>query len=1183
MGIQLVLFRRSTSFNSLLNSESPRLYRPWVQIYFLNQEIQTQICKNNRFCIKNARVFEKIEKICLFGELNILYSILNKFSLTLSNNIYLLNLALKGLDVTKSKKLDFPLNLLNKEKLDSHFGLSRATSILKRKRFFYQSNLKMNLYSESLKHKDFQKNKTKILSNVNLFKSFFFYFFSKKNKKLRFIRIRLISKARHKPTELALFAFKETNCKSEFLIKNLFYKAWVFNFLQPYFKSFSYFKFITLGNRYKKKTVPSFYNKSLKLPNFPKKIRNNYIVKDYSLFLNLEKIIESLYFEPKFVLYFRCSKNSFAIEKFKTYFNRIHPLNLENYKNIINLTNPKVEFHNSIFLKAREKNGFLFIKKNSLLFFKPQLNGKYINNFYYKQFLINFPPFLLETIESTPNFQQFKQNLFPTLNLDELFKKESILDVNVIFYQVFITIHENLEFLRQSKNYFLLQKLTFQFDSTFRNHLLSKGTFYSTDKTLFYYLSKNKVFSRNKNLKTLCLSQINKAVVLKKKISRYPSELFFLKKENLFFSHEKNLILKKQSQNSRNLSASAILFNKSNQKLFKLKKKILTKCLNSYFCPEKIPTCKLGFATFKCNFDFKFFLFAKDLNLRKRFNLSIYKSKIKGFLILQQIQLIQRLSFYSRFSNFINFKIGLFLKVDSLDYSSCSKKDLVLSISPINKGSYLKIGYLIPINIIDSFYKNLSFSKSNRQTQWLNEYKNLDHLIERIVKLNQSAEPLNLKKSTYLIILPQSLKQLLLVSFKFQLFLEKLRFKYLGSKSNFATHLFQDRRLLQLNLFCLIWVSKEYLHIKIFYILILFLIKNLKINIFKDLVEQKIIKYIRKRSLILFVKDSRLINFLYNSIFFYLFVEKKKKLIRTSFVEKLLKKLSLLIFKIERIQFEKSSSLSYLSYGQSLLLFSKNPSFLSKYNKDYLNIFYNLNLKVKRTNLFYTSSDLRETKRANFNSAFSNVLTNKSSKQFRSVNLNISPGFLFYGFYVVHKFKIASKKKNYQLNRTIQFNKLLNLFFIESRIYNSRLFSCINLKNQFFFFQLFVSPSTLNVRNHTKQIQNLSLKSQGKAQEFFIKELSPIINKWSDYYQFNSTSLKDLDFLLLKRLWSWSLKRHSKMTNSWIKEKYFFSLNNNKSLFSRKIHLQNSLEKSRINVMKFSKIKLVFIVLPKYY
>ncbi len=141
-------------------------------------------------------------------------------------------------------------------------------------------------------------------------------------------------------------------------------------------------------------------------------------------------------------------------------------------------------------------------------------------------------------------------------------------------------------------------------------------------------------------------------------------------------------------------------------------------------------------------------------------------------------------------------------------------------------------------------------------------------------------------------------------------------------------------------------------------------------------------------------------------------------------------------------------------------------------------------------------------------------------------------------------------------------------------------------------------------------MKTLILKSQGKSQLSFIKNLSPLITKWSHYYSFENKNqailnlegtkknLKTLNFLLVKRLWKWSLKRHNKMSNIWIKNKYFFSINNQKALFSTKVSfpingmaLISKLDESKFRSSKnkktkdsiyFSKIKLVFIILPKY-
>jgi hypothetical protein len=97
--------------------------------------------------------------------------------------------------------------------------------------------------------------------------------------------------------------------------------------------------------------------------------------------------------------------------------------------------------------------------------------------------------------------------------------------------------------------------------------------------------------------------------------------------------------------------------------------------------------------------------------------------------------------------------------------------------------------------------------------------------------------------------------------------------------------------------------------------------------------------------------------------------------------------------------------------------------------------------------------------------------------------------------------------------------------------------------------QTVILPAKENLKNHMNQIKDIFFKVQGESQESLIKKTSSIIHKWSDYYKIIPRNSNKLQFLLVKILWKWCSKRHNHVSNFWIKEKYFFSLNNKKYLF----------------------------------
>lgn len=271
-----------------------------------------------------------------------------------------------------------------------------------------------------------------------------------------------------------------------------------------------------------------------------------------------------------------------------------------------------------------------------------------------------------------------------------------------------------------------------------------------------------------------------------------------------------------------------------------------------------------------------------------------------------------------------------------------------------------------------------------------------------------------------------------------------------------------------------------------------------------------------------------------------------------------------LILQIQIKQYKIVFNTFFIFYGESLLLFHSKSSIFNKHKQSFFNSLYKENISIKKKKLCHTIFSLNKT----------------------------PSGFIFYGFY------IFQKTKSHKLT-CFQNNIQQNLNFIEKKTSNL-IFNKLKTNKKIPYFYLnypetTIQPSKNNIQNHIKQIKYIIYKSQGQTQENLIHKISPIINKWSNYYQLVAIRaiLNNCDYLLMKMLWKWCLKRHNDKNNLWIKEKYFSSLNHQKTLFTTEKHiyleneyqpLKTQLESTEIVRFQNKKTlnKKLFVVLAEY-
>ncbi len=90
-------------------------------------------------------------------------------------------------------------------------------------------------------------------------------------------------------------------------------------------------------------------------------------------------------------------------------------------------------------------------------------------------------------------------------------------------------------------------------------------------------------------------------------------------------------------------------------------------------------------------------------------------------------------------------------------------------------------------------------------------------------------------------------------------------------------------------------------------------------------------------------------------------------------------------------------------------------------------------------------------------------------------------------------------------------------------------------------FKIIIKPSEKATKEHYDKIARKIEKERAVEQSVLIGLLNPIITGWSNYY---STSVSKeifytLDYLVFRKLWRWSTRRHPNKGKRWVKERYF--------------------------------------------
>lgn len=90
-------------------------------------------------------------------------------------------------------------------------------------------------------------------------------------------------------------------------------------------------------------------------------------------------------------------------------------------------------------------------------------------------------------------------------------------------------------------------------------------------------------------------------------------------------------------------------------------------------------------------------------------------------------------------------------------------------------------------------------------------------------------------------------------------------------------------------------------------------------------------------------------------------------------------------------------------------------------------------------------------------------------------------------------------------------------------------------------FKTLIKPSKNSIQRHKDQIKKIVKLGKAKPQLIIIKELTPIIRGWCNYYstEISSKAFKYLTHFTVQTLMKWARRRHPKKSLHWIYRKYF--------------------------------------------
>lgn len=93
-------------------------------------------------------------------------------------------------------------------------------------------------------------------------------------------------------------------------------------------------------------------------------------------------------------------------------------------------------------------------------------------------------------------------------------------------------------------------------------------------------------------------------------------------------------------------------------------------------------------------------------------------------------------------------------------------------------------------------------------------------------------------------------------------------------------------------------------------------------------------------------------------------------------------------------------------------------------------------------------------------------------------------------------------------------------------------------------FKTIIKPSKEKIKLHIKDIGKIVRKHKASPQIALIQELNPVITGWGNYYRSvcSKETYSECDNIIYSQLKRWAERRHPKKSNSWVKNKYWHTI-----------------------------------------